>query len=269
LFKISGLEVYVTLHLFHLCEEFLGKFCVLLAVLDAVGEIDHPVLELDELFIEADRVCHEFVDVADPVPVVVLELLEAIVEGDHAGLHLGDRTLGHVLELVDFLDLLVLALGHEVDFCLDAFFESAELVDPFHHFPVHPLLQLVELGDLLLVDLHDGLHPLDGRVRVDVRLGHLLPNLPDLVVLQLHVGRLLRALPLKQEILVFQFLLDEGLRPFYFVDFDGVLGLFLVEGLQEFAHDLPHLGLHLVPLELPYFVTLLVLGVLGRHLYFI
>jgi fumarate reductase subunit D len=48
----------------------------------------------------------------------------------------------------------------------------------------------------------------------------------------------------------------DGDVPLDFVYFDGLLGLLLVEGLQQVHHDLPHLRLHLVPLELLYFYGL-------------
>jgi hypothetical protein len=72
----------------------------------------------------------------------------------------------------------------------------------------------------------------------------------DFVVLQLDIGRFLGVLALEQEVMVFEFLQHCRLDTFHFVHLDGVFGLFLVEGLQQLAHDFPHFSLNLIPLEL-------------------
>lgn len=198
-----------------------------------------------------DHIFHQFFDVGGSVPVLILQFLEAVVKVDHAGLHLADRVLDEVLEVVDLLDLVVLALDHEIDLVLSAFLESAELVDPLDDLLVDSLLQLVELGDLLLIEGDDDLHPLDGGVGVDVGFGGLLVDLCDLLVLELDVGGFLGLLPFQQEVVVLQLFQHAGLDAFHLVNFDCVLGLLLAEGLQQLAHDLPDLGLDLVPLELP------------------
>jgi hypothetical protein len=88
----------------------------------------------------ADHILHEFVDIADPMLVVVFQLLEPVVEGYHPGLHFAHCSLGDVLECIALLYLLVLPLDHQSHLFLDAFLETSEFVDPFHHLPVHSFL---------------------------------------------------------------------------------------------------------------------------------
>ena len=124
---------------------------------------------------------------------------------------------------------------------------------------VQPRLEVVQLLDLLLVDLDDRLHLLDLALILELRgLGHRQRFL-DLLVLQLYVGGLGGILPLQQEIMILYLFLHGGHVALDLVDLDGLLGLLLVEGLQQVDHDLPHLGLHLVPLELLDLYALLLL----------
>lgn len=50
--------------------------------------------------------------------------------------------------------------------------------------------------------------------------------------------------------MVFYLFLHGGHVPLNLVDLDRLLGLLLVEGLQQIHHDLSHLGLDLIPLKL-------------------
>ena len=182
---------------------------------------------------------------------LVLKFLEAVVKGDHACLHLANRVLDEILEVVDLLNLVVLPFDHEIHLVLSTFLESAELVDPLNYLLIDSLLQLVQLGYLLLVEGNNDLHSFDGGVGVDMGFGGLLIDLCDLLVLELDVSGFLGLLPFEQEVMVLQFFQHAGLDAFHLVNFDGILGLLLAEGLQQLAHDLPNLGLDLIPLELP------------------
>jgi hypothetical protein len=113
------------------------------------------------------------------------------------------------------------------------------------------------LFDLLLVHLNHCLHPLDAPISVELRLLGGSHHGVNTLVLQLYIGGFARALPLKQEIVVLDLLLQSSEGAFDLVELDGLLGLLLVEGLQQVDHDLAHLGLHLVPLEFLYLYRLL------------
>ena len=63
-------------------------------------------------------------------------------------------------------------------------------------------------------------------------LFHMLLYFLNFIVLKLNVGGLFYRLALEEKVMVFQFFLECGLVAPEFVEFDGILGLFFVEGLE-------------------------------------
>ena len=121
------------------------------------------------------------------------------------------------------------------------------------------------MGYFLFVDCDHRLHFFDSALVFDLDLRQRFAVLGYFVVLQLNIGGFLCVFSLKEEIVVLEFFKDVGLRAFDFVDFDGVLGLFLVEGLQQFPHDLSDLGLDFVPLKLSDFECLFLALLVFAH----
>jgi hypothetical protein len=249
LLEEGGEELEVVLHLLHLRQELLRQLRVALPVLDPGVEVDHLQLQLYDLFVVRAALLQQLLDVAALVPAVVLQLPQAVVEADHPALHLAHRCLRQVLELVDLLRLRVLPLGHQLHLPVQPLLVLPRFLAPLQDLPVEPALELVQLLDLLLVDLDDCLHLLDAPVVLQLRLEGGDRHGLYLQVLLLDVGGLGRALPFQEEVVVVDLLLQHGETALDFVDLDGLLGLLLVEGLQQVHHDLPHLRLHLVPLE--------------------
>jgi hypothetical protein len=158
----------------------------------------------------------------------------------------------------------ILPFGHKGNFLIQGLLIPSELFSPLQHFLVHSPLELVELGYFLLVDCNYRLHLLDSALVLDLVVGQRLAELGYFVILQLNVSGFLCIFSLKEEIMVFDLFEHVCDGSFDFVDFDGVFGLFLVEGLEQFTHNLSDLGLYLVPFEFsdfqPLFLALLFLS---------
>ena len=148
------------------------------------------------------------------------------------------------------------------------FLELAKLVNPVDHILVDPLLQLIQLPDLFLIDRQDCLHALDGGLGIDLSFSCFKLDVSNTVILQLSVGGLFGILPIKEEVVVLLLLEHGSLNTPDLIDLDGVLSLLLVEGLQKFTHDFPHLGLDLEPFELPHLLLFVPFLLFLRH-YFI
>ncbi len=100
---------------------------------------------------------------------------------------------------------------------------------------------------------------------LDMILQMFLFKLRDFVVLQLDVCRFLSVFSRQKEIVVFYFFENVGQCAFDLIDFDGILSLFFVKGLQQFTHNLSDLGFNLVPLKLSHLESLFLILVLASH----
>lgn len=122
------------------------------------------------------------------MPGIILKLSQPIIKRNHPTLHLSRGSLGDIFELVDFLTLRILFLCHQLQFFVYAFFMLLEILSTLDDLLVQPRLEVVELLDLLLVDLHNRLHLLDLPLVLKLSiLGHSEGFL-YLLVLQLDVG---------------------------------------------------------------------------------
>lgn len=195
---------------------------------------------------------------------IVLQLTQSIIKGDHPSLHLAHGCLGQILELIDLLSLGILSLDHQLHLPVQSLLVLPRLLTPSQDLSVQTTLEVVQLFDFLLVHLNHCLHTLDAPISVELPLLRGSHHSVNAFILEFYIGGFARPLPLKQEIVVFDLLLESSEGAFDLVEFDGLLSLLLVEGLQQIHHDLPHLGLDLVPLEFLYLY-----GLLPRHQFYL
>lgn len=135
-------------------------------------------------------------DIAGLMLGIILQLPQPIVKRNHAALHLGGRSFGDIFELVDLLTMRVLFLGHQLQLFVDALFMLFEVFRTLDDLLVQTGLKVVELLDLLLVDLHNGLHLLDLAFVLKLAVFGMRECLLDFLVLELYIGGFGRILPL-------------------------------------------------------------------------
>lgn len=86
------------------------------------------------------NIFHEFFDVTSSMPVLILKFLKSIVKSDHPIFHFADRPFNHILELIDFFNLVILPLDHKFNFRLCTFLKLAKLIDSLNNFFINPFL---------------------------------------------------------------------------------------------------------------------------------
>ena len=197
---------------------------------------------------------------------IVLKLLESIVKGNHPIFHFTDWSFDEIFKLIDLLNLLILSLHHKFNLILSSFFKLRELIYPIDHLFINSLLQIVKLIDFFFIDSYYSLHPLYCSMSINMNVIYLFIYLRYFVVLQLNIGRFICLLSLKKEIMIFYFFWHRCLNSLDLIQFYRVLSLLLIERLKQFAHDLSHFCLYLIPLKLFDFLALLLIF---RHYFYL